>query len=88
MKTELQFGAEIINVDLDRVELQDLLHSRANELSTIILNAVKERVIAELRSSITQGNMNMSQMSEGYLQCLEDFAEFFTTHLPESLKSE
>lgn len=70
------------------MDLDDLVHSKANEISTLILDSIKDAILREMRTNIGIGDINGANQKEGYLKALEDFEEFFKVHIPEALKSE
>lgn len=85
---EIQFGDKFIETDLGKIELEDLANSKAGEVSTLILQALKEDMISSMRAAIRTGNDRESAKCDGYLECLEHIETFYKVHLPEVLKSQ
>lgn len=85
---QIQFGEFLLEADLVKMDLEDLMHSKANEISTLILNSIKDKIIEEMRTNIGIGDVNGANDKNGYLKAIEDFEEFFKVHIPEALKSE
>jgi len=85
---QIQLGEYILEAELDRLELEDLVHSKANKLSTDILLAVKDQVLDDMREAIENNDIQTAAKLNGYLKCIEDFSTLFSVSIPESLKAE
>ena len=84
----LQCGSYNLDTNLEKMDLEDLLNSKANLLSIELLKAMKEHLISEMREAVQDGNIAQSNESNGYLKCIEDFAELFQVHLRSAIKEE
>lgn len=84
---ELNFGERILEANLERLDLEDLQHSKANALSSEIFKAVKESVMNDIRAALRVNDISRSQHLEGYLTCLEDLVDLYEHNIPEVLKS-
>ena len=83
---EVQFGDKLLEMNVDRLDLEDLIHSKANNISTLILSAIREEMVKDMRRAIGDGDINKANGTEGYLKCLEHLEEFFTVSISEALK--
>jgi hypothetical protein len=85
---QIQLGDYILDADIERLDLEDLLHSKANKLSLDILGAVKDQILSDMRGAVESNDIITASKMNGYLKCVEDFHTLFTVHIQEALRSE
>lgn len=83
---QINFGEQVLEVSLERLDLEDLLHSKTNALSSEIFHAIKEAVLKDMRDSIQDSNLSKAQQFHGYMNCLEDLIRFYAVDIPDSLR--
>lgn len=84
----LQFGDYILDLNVDQPDMEDLLHSKANKLSTELVKSIKDQVVVDIRTCVANNNIIEASKLNGYLTCLEDLEEMFSVHLEVAIKDQ